>query len=603
MKTLEHMATEMKKNNQELICCLMFDEMSIRKHHQWCSKTKKFIGKVTYGPNQDETANNAIVFLVNGINAKVQVPVAYEFITALDGVYRMNMLRNVLGELHKRNVVIANITFDGLSANKTMCDLLGCDFESQEMKTHFTDPYSGREICVFFDPSHAIKLVRNNLYSRKELVDGDGNKIKWNHIKSLVEFGRKNDFNLTHKLTNRHINFQNKKMHVRTAVQTLSKSVADSLQFLKNQNVKGFTKVDPTCNMIRVFDRLFDIMNTQKVNHDHQNQFKSAVNFFNKEDVFAHLNYAKNYILKLKVQGQKSRRLVPIVSSLIKTGFRGFLINIHSLIFMYNDLVEQKEILYMIPVYRLSQDHIEMLFCKIRTVHRYNDNPTQQQFKASYKRIQLASDIPLSCGANISSSDILQVTSHKAPVECCEHTTEINHGFDDVTFDFDSLQAVENIENTESEEMKYSAAAISYVAFDIESRILKANGCIFCKRMLRENQKLEAENCVGENVPCNSTYSICKLTEKAISQLIDNANNNFNDAVVHFVMREIEFGDLYPIDFDSEHDEDHKHFLVRFVISEYIHLKCTFLSKQKNISMHNIYLRHKYRKEIHRAGQ
>lgn len=598
MKTLEHMATEMKKNNQELVCSLMFDEMSIRKHHQWCSKTKKFIGKVTYGPNLDETANNAIVFLVNGINSKIQVPVAYEFITALDGVYRMNLLLKILEELHKRNVIIANITFDGLGANATMCNLLGCKLDSEEMKTYFTDPHSGREICVFLDPSHAIKLVRNNLYNRKEFVDGDGNKISWNHIKSLVAFGKRNDFNLTHKLTNRHIDFQNKKMHVRTAVQTLSKSVADSLQFLKNQNIKGFEKVDPTCKMLRIFDSLFDVMNTQKVDHSHQNQFKSAVNFFNKQEVFAFLNDAKNYILRLKVKGRKSGKLVSIVSSMVKTGFRGFIINIHSLIFMYNDLVEQKELLYMIPVYRLSQDHIEMLFCKIRTVHRYNDNPTQQQFKASYKRIQLASDIPLSCGANISSTDILEVSSHKsnAPVGCATNTIE----FDDP----EQMVEITEIEHQQDNPQKRCyEAAISFVGFEVESRILKSDGCIVCKRMLRENVKLEAENCVGESVPCNSSYVICKLADRAIMQLIDKADNDFNDKIVNFVMREVEFSALYPIDFDGEHDEDHKHFLIRFVINEYIHLKCTFLSKQKNISMHHNYLRHKYRKEIHRAGQ
>lgn len=55
-------ACEMKANKQQLVCCLIFDEMSIRKHIQWCSKTKKFLGYVTYGNNSNEIANNAIVF-------------------------------------------------------------------------------------------------------------------------------------------------------------------------------------------------------------------------------------------------------------------------------------------------------------------------------------------------------------------------------------------------------------------------------------------------------------------------------------------------------------------------------------------------------------
>lgn len=586
MRILKQKVSEMEENNQKLVCTLAFDEMFIRKHNQWCSKTKKFIGKVTHGKNMDEIANNAIVFLITGINAKIQVPVAYEFITSLDGNERAKMVLKILDELHKCGVIIANITFDGLFANKSMCEALGCVFKRGKMKTYFIDPHSQRRIFVVFDPSHCIKLIRTNLHGRKVLVDADGGVIQWKHIESLFHFGKNNDFNLTHKLTNRHINFQNKKMHVRTAVQTLSNSVADSLQFLMGQNVNGFSTVGPTVKHIRYFDKLFDIMNTQKVNHSQENCFKSAINFFNQEEVFEFLNEAKEYIFGLKVRGLKQRRLVPIVSSLIKTGYLGMAINIDSIIGMYHEFVQEKELMHALPTYRLSQDHIEMLFGKIRAYHRFNDNPTQQQFKASYKRIQLASDIPLSAGSNIS-TNILEVSSKKT-----ENAPDTSHHFDDqLELERDEAQCL------------FHSGSINFVGFEIESRLLKANGCIFCKKVLQDNVKVIEQNCIGKNIPCESTFALCKATDQAIKHSINHANENFSDQIINLVMRSVHFDELYPCFFENEHDQDHKHFLIRFIINEYIHIKCTFLSKQKNINMHQTYLRHAYRKVIHRKGQ
>lgn len=94
----------------------------------------------------------------------------------------------------------------------------------------------------------------------------------------MVGIGNKSDFNLTHKLTSRHVDFKNKKMNVRLAVQTLSDSTANSLQFLVEQNVPGFSNAEGTIKFIRIWNSTFDIMNTQNINHNRPN--KCAINFF-----------------------------------------------------------------------------------------------------------------------------------------------------------------------------------------------------------------------------------------------------------------------------------------------------------------------------------
>lgn len=144
---------------------------------------------------------------------------------------------------------------------------------------------------------------------------------------------------------------------------------------------------------------------------------------------------------------------------------------------------------------------------------------------------------------------------------------------------------------------------ISFVAFEIESRLLKAKGCVFCKKALRENERVGNQHCIGENIPCESTFAICKLADAAITRFNDNAKDKLNEKVINSVVRHINFIELYPYFFERDHDEDHKHFLIRFIINEYIHLKCTFLSKQKNLDMHKNYFRNMYWKTIQRAGQ
>lgn len=60
---LEQMANTMKRTNQKLICCLSFDEMKIKQHVQWCGKTNRFYGPVTYDNNKsDDPASDVIVF-------------------------------------------------------------------------------------------------------------------------------------------------------------------------------------------------------------------------------------------------------------------------------------------------------------------------------------------------------------------------------------------------------------------------------------------------------------------------------------------------------------------------------------------------------------
>lgn len=573
--------------------------MAIRKHQQWCSSTNKFCGSITYGNSvngdgMDEIANNAIVFLINGVSVLKRVPIAYHFITSIGAESRLRLITQIFEALSKINTKITNITFDGLAANASMCEMLGANLDPSNLQPYFSEPSKGEKVFIILDPSHAIKLVRNNFAAREILYDAEGNEINWRLLPKLVEFGEKSSFGLSHKINKRHIAFSNRMMHVRTAVETLSNSVADSIECLHKKKIPGFAHAGATIRFIRIFNNLFDIMNTQRILQSHPNQFKSALNPANKTHVFTFLEEAKEYILGLKLKVGK--HMIPVVQSAIKTGFRGFLINIESVVSMYTHYVQEGHTMYMLPTYRLSQDHLEMFFQQIRSRNGYNDNPTVLQFQYSFRRLQMIVDLPLiGEGNTYAASSILGVSSFQQTNRNQEEENQVDEAEDDMV----------NLENVQHLIDKPSQSAISFTAHKIEQRLLSCEQiyCQLCRKVLEENEKMESDECIGNKIPCRSSFEICKAADLAIKQYIGTADKSLKAKVIQYVLKTINIDHIFSRHFTIEHDISHKFFLIRYIISEYIHIKCQFLSKQKTLNMHKQFFRQKNRKAIHLAGQ
>lgn len=374
LDALEDKAKTMRENNQQLVISLIFDEMAIQKNMSWCRATNKFIGLANYGtPNENDEftlAKDAIVFMACGLNAQFQQPIAFYFIQTLKAFERAELLKQIVAEVSKRGIRIGNITFDGYKSNLTMCASLGARLTliNNEYLTHFINPSDGEKVYIILDPSHAIKLVRNTLGTVKIIYDGN-QEIRWQYFVDLVNYSGKKLFGLTHKMNKRHIQFQDRKMHVRTAVETLSQSTADSMQFLQKNQIEEFVGATGTIKFIQIFNKLWDVMNSQRMRSGDQNIFKSAINSTNAAEVFAFLNEARTYILSLEViSSRKSKKKIPIVKSDFNTGFRGFVIDITSVIAMYQEYIECHQWLLVLATYRLSQDHIEMFFGKYMNI-------------------------------------------------------------------------------------------------------------------------------------------------------------------------------------------------------------------------------------------
>lgn len=153
-------------------------------------------------------------------------------------------------------------------------------------------------------------------------------------------------------------------MKVRLASQLFSESVADALKFCAERNVPNFQCVEnlkvnsSTVNFLKIINKLFDILNSRNMM---QLKFKKPLFPGNKLRTFEFLDRTETYINSLQlIDGSK------VVQSGRKTGFIGFLVCIKSIKGIYIHLVEQEQKLQYLPAYKISQDHIELMFGHIR---------------------------------------------------------------------------------------------------------------------------------------------------------------------------------------------------------------------------------------------
>jgi hypothetical protein len=175
-------------------------------------------------------------------------------------------------------------------------------------------------------------------------------------------------------------NFFKQKMKVRLAVQLLSESVADGLEYCeKILKLKHLQNCEATVKFIRMLNNIFDILNSRRL---------KALNSCNFHAIASFVEEAKAYLTTLRFLNEEL-----IIESKRKTGFVGLVICLTSILNLYKDVVEEKKMLLYVPAYKVSQDHLELFFSSIRSASGWNNNPTARQFTAAYKKLLIRAEI------------------------------------------------------------------------------------------------------------------------------------------------------------------------------------------------------------------
>jgi len=104
----------------------------------------------------------------------------------------IKLINTVLTIVYDTGVLVKTLTFDGAASNISMATTLGVKL--------FFIPYYKEKIFIFLDPCHMLRLCRNTFGDWKTLYDKDGQEIKWELLKQIVDLQESAQLHLATKI-------------------------------------------------------------------------------------------------------------------------------------------------------------------------------------------------------------------------------------------------------------------------------------------------------------------------------------------------------------------------------------------------------------------
>lgn len=161
-------------------------------------------------------ATSALVLLVNQVNGRFKIPVAYYFTDTANADEQANIVRDLLILLSEIGAEVVSLTFDGTRSNIKTAELLGAQvWNINKLNCSFKHPSTGKPVSVLLDICHMLKLVRNILGNKGVIYDSNGGAIKWDYLVKLEKLQRDEGLLVANKLRLPHIRFYQNKMKVR----------------------------------------------------------------------------------------------------------------------------------------------------------------------------------------------------------------------------------------------------------------------------------------------------------------------------------------------------------------------------------------------------
>ncbi|KAK3910037.1 DNA transposase [Frankliniella fusca] len=551
---------------KKLPVALMVDDMSIKKRvnlvgqtvigfdnlgseHNHLLKPSKIIERKGEIVNEGKprVAKEVCVFMVVCLDQKVKIPVGYFLHSKLSGHQLADLINYCMKKLHSVGAIVRAIVSDGAASNLKMAENLGVNLEpvkrvcpaegagidylmpSNEFRTYFYHP-SDKSVKVYFilDICHMLKLVRNALATRKEIKDFHNNVVKWNDIENLHKVQMNEGLRLGNKLTDRHIKWFENKQKVSLAGQTLSKSVAVSLKFCEKLQMSKFENVSATARFCSVFNDLFDVFNSCTCE---TYGLKQPMYLKNQHIWDRALEEGKNYILGLQLKENGRQTFKSVFDDARKIGFIGFLVGIESIRGLFHDLVRTGPMIYLLTN-KLSQDHLEAFFGKIRQMRGTDNNPSAKHFRDSYRRLLLGAEISVSKSSNCIPLEYIPILNYEEVNRelktRAEKKKELRHKQNSIfvnLVDHYSSQTVPIISSSLSD---FAIAVVSYVGGFVSKALVSKLECFLCEGALKRDHGMSDSgdfvNFIsfktvhrdGLTVPSQDVVQVCGIAETFI---------------------------------------------------------------------------------------
>lgn len=483
-------------------------------------------------------------------------------------------------------------------------------------------------IYIFWDPCHMIKLVRNALAETGDFKDAQGLTISWNHIEQLHDVETKEGLRAGTKLTKKHILFQDTKMNVRLAAQTLSESTSCALAFLNFLSAYKSPDMSGTSKFCLVINNVFDILNCRSkygvkpfckpLSKETEEDFhKTALEM---EIYISTLTWEK-VVLKPKKNSNEvtvTTQTTNILESPRKTGFLGLIICLRN-VFRMSEVLKKKQYDYLLS-YKLNQDHLETFFSAVRSRGGYNDNPNSFQFQSAYRALLIHNEVrntSENSNINLTADDlgILTVSSScKRPCTILDKLiSETEVMLEDSNPDDPEPATMEEEEPVLSE---FNLNTVPHIAGFVSRKVSKSlshpqnkKKCIFCANAVIGDREKTASQLFRQKdrgrftPPSEDAVIICAQLEKMfVKRTKDHLKPNFKHMSILNVLSKI--GNLI---FNDQHMMEH-HELTNHRLQLIVHICDSYLTirihheSTKAVSYEK-FIRQKNTKVVHFNGQ
>lgn len=155
----------------------------------------------------------------------------------------------------------------------------------------------------------------------------------------------------------------------------------------------------------------------------------------------------------------------------------------------------------------------------------------------------------------------------------------------------------------------FANASIAYASKLIEESILAGEFyCECCQLVFTENEKMDSRSVclIPSKTPCISTYYICQIVDKYFNAYKPTKTGNINDVnfkvLYYTIFKEIDYNKIY-IATNFKNHEQHRFYLVKIIVTNYIFMKTSQISKSVTFEEYDRIIRSKLTKWIHFKGQ
>ena len=240
---------------------LIVDEMTIKPMEKYDKNLQKFVGAVDLGgvTSSESTAlaNKMIGFVLNGLNTRYKIPVAFFFVNSLIAPQPTDLTVHVIQKVEECGFCVDRLVTDCLSVNvKMFANLNGGTLHPVVphpiQKEAGKPPLVFRPLFVSFDSCHGTKNVRNQYVYCTFVINGE--EISGKYLRQLKTLQEGNSLCPVHNLTRKHTNPNNlERQKVKYAMDVFPPDVIATFKMLAENNEAGFENVQPTIKFLEVF--------------------------------------------------------------------------------------------------------------------------------------------------------------------------------------------------------------------------------------------------------------------------------------------------------------------------------------------------------------